>query len=262
MLGLPQAGQVANDFLTKNIAPHGYCQYRKKPDLWGHTWIPVDFYLVVDDFGVKSVGEKHAENLITCIEKYYPVSVDWTGELYCGVILDWDYKHKHVTLYMSKYVEEAMQINMSTKFPHTPRMHRNSGKYKIIGGKSVGRKWDQQTYPLTWKQKIYTKGGRKTSLLYDSSWPHHAGNFRHISSGTFKSNRIHQRSSGPFNWLLNQKPRCQIKIPFQINNIAHTQWCIIIIIITRYKLCSRILFLRNSKFKWHQRIQWSNTHTL
>ena len=96
--------------------------------------------MVVDDFGVKSVGEKHAENLITCIEKYYPVSVDWTGELYCGVILDWDYKHKHVTLYMSKYVEEAMQINMSTKFPHTPRMHRNSGKYKIIGGKSVGRK--------------------------------------------------------------------------------------------------------------------------
>ena len=88
MYRLPQAGRIENDFLAKNIAPHGYYQCWNTPYLWRHKWRPVMFYLVVDDFGVKYVGEKQAGHLITCIPKYYPVSADWTGELYCGVSLD------------------------------------------------------------------------------------------------------------------------------------------------------------------------------
>ena len=59
-----------------------------------------DFVLVIDGFGVKNVGEQHAERLITCIKKYYPVSVDWArnGELYCAVILNYNYKQKNYTL--------------------------------------------------------------------------------------------------------------------------------------------------------------------
>ena len=68
----------------------------------------MNFSLVVDSFGVKYVGKQHGEHLVTCIQKYYPVSVDWSGELYCGVSLDWDYKQKFVNLYMSGYVEVAM----------------------------------------------------------------------------------------------------------------------------------------------------------
>ena len=94
MYSLPQARQIENDFLTQNIAPHGYYHCRHTPVLWRHKWIPVNFSLVADDFGVKfvvkSVGKKHTENLITCINKEYFLSVDWTGELYCGVSLDWE----------------------------------------------------------------------------------------------------------------------------------------------------------------------------
>ena len=66
------------------------------------------FSLVLDDFGVKYVGNQHAGVPYYMHPKYYPVSVYWTGELYFGVSLDWDYKYKNVTLSMPGYVEVSM----------------------------------------------------------------------------------------------------------------------------------------------------------
>ena len=62
MYGLSQAGQIANYFLTKNIAPHGFYQCSRLPGLWMHRWRLVIFSLMVDDFGVKYFGRKHVEN--------------------------------------------------------------------------------------------------------------------------------------------------------------------------------------------------------
>ena len=59
------------------------------------------FSLVVDDFGVKYVGKQHAEHIITCIQKYYPVSVDFPVELYFVVSLDWDHLKKNHSIYTS-----------------------------------------------------------------------------------------------------------------------------------------------------------------
>ena len=67
MHGLPQAGGIANYFLTKNIAPHSYYQCRHTPGLWMHKWRPVTYYLVIYDFVLKYVGKKHAEHRITFI---------------------------------------------------------------------------------------------------------------------------------------------------------------------------------------------------
>ena len=79
MYGLPQVEQIANYFITKNITPHVHYQCCNTPGLCRHKWIPVSFCLVVDDFVVKYVANKHAEHVIICIQKYYPVSVDWAG---------------------------------------------------------------------------------------------------------------------------------------------------------------------------------------
>ena len=76
------------------------------------------FSLVVDDLRVKYFGNKHVEHLITCIEKYYPLSVEWTGRLYCGVILYWDYKQRHVTLSITGCVERAMPEYQYNIPPH------------------------------------------------------------------------------------------------------------------------------------------------
>ena len=67
--GLPQAGRIANCFLTKSMAPNVYYQCRHTPGLWRHKWRPVTFSLIVDEFGVKYVGKKQAEHLITYIQK-------------------------------------------------------------------------------------------------------------------------------------------------------------------------------------------------
>jgi hypothetical protein len=48
---------------------------------------------VVDDFAVKYVGKQHAEHLINALLKTYELTTDWTGTVYSGMNLKWDYKH-------------------------------------------------------------------------------------------------------------------------------------------------------------------------
>ena len=91
---------------------HGYtssmevrCQFT--PSLWRHTWLPITFTLVVDDFGVKLEGECHANNIKKCLEKHYEVSIDWSGSLFFGIHLDWNYKKGYVNTSMPGYVEKA-----------------------------------------------------------------------------------------------------------------------------------------------------------
>ena len=49
------------------------------------------FTLVVDDFGVKFVGDQHANHLKSTLEKYYDITVDWSGSKYIGIALELDY---------------------------------------------------------------------------------------------------------------------------------------------------------------------------
>ena len=55
-----------------------------------HATRSIQFMLVVDDFGVKYVGEEHALHLKKAIECDYKVTTDWTGARYIGITLDWD----------------------------------------------------------------------------------------------------------------------------------------------------------------------------
>ena len=60
MYGLPQSGLLANELLEKRLNKHGYHQSKLVPGLWKHDKRPIQFTLVVDDFGVKYEGEQHA----------------------------------------------------------------------------------------------------------------------------------------------------------------------------------------------------------
>ena len=55
MYGLPQAGIITNKLLEKRLKDHGYRQSKLVPGLWMHNTRPVQFTLVVDNFGVKYV---------------------------------------------------------------------------------------------------------------------------------------------------------------------------------------------------------------
>ena len=123
MYGLPQASIHANKLLIKRLAQAGYHPCQFTPGLWRHVWRPVKFCLVVDDFGRKTVGLRHAKHLKQALEKFYEVSVDWKGELFCGVNLKWDYKQPMVDLSMPTYIPAALhrlQHKPPTKPHHAP----------------------------------------------------------------------------------------------------------------------------------------------
>jgi hypothetical protein len=59
------------------------------------------------------VGKEHAQHLIDALETDYTVSKDWSGGLYCGITLKWDYSNKHVDLSMPGYIKDVLH-----KFQH------------------------------------------------------------------------------------------------------------------------------------------------
>jgi hypothetical protein len=125
MYGLPQAGIIANQRLEKHLAKYCYKPTYLTPGLWLHESRPITFSLVVDEFGVKYVGDEHARHLITALKDLYTVSSDWTSSLYCGLTLDWDYKNCTVDLSMPNYVATALH-----KFQHLPPSQRQHAPHK------------------------------------------------------------------------------------------------------------------------------------
>eukprot|EP00804_Cyclotella_cryptica_P024442 CCRYP_019261-RA/>CCRYP_019261-RA protein AED:0.29 eAED:0.18 QI:0/0/0/1/0.33/0.25/4/0/786 len=100
MYGLPQAGVLANKLLQQRLAKHGYYEVAHTPGLWKHISLPISFTLVVDDFGIKYVGKEHADHLRNALKQHYTIDIDWTGSLYCGIALKWDYHNKTVDISM------------------------------------------------------------------------------------------------------------------------------------------------------------------
>jgi hypothetical protein len=108
--GLPQAGILANKRLRRKLAPFGYYECVNTPGLWYQVSRPISFTLVVNDFGVKYVGKEHADHLIASIKSTYKkLTEDWTGSLYCGITLEWDYVGRTVDISMPGYIKKKLQ---------------------------------------------------------------------------------------------------------------------------------------------------------
>ena len=122
MYGLPQAGILANKLLRKQLKPHGYYEVNHTPGLWRHVTLPVQFTLVVDDFGIKYQGEENAMHLINALREEYEIDVDWKGELYCGVSLRWNYNEGYVDSSMPGYARKQLKKynHISKRKVHTP----------------------------------------------------------------------------------------------------------------------------------------------
>jgi hypothetical protein len=62
---------------------------------------------VVDDFGVKYVEKDDVDHLIASIKSTYSLTQDWTGKMYCGITLEWDYENRHVNISMPGYIKKG-----------------------------------------------------------------------------------------------------------------------------------------------------------
>jgi hypothetical protein len=116
--GLPQAGILANKLLHHRLLPHGYFECSNMPGLWKHKTQPFACTLVVNDFGVKYVGKEHIDHLIVCIKDKYELTKDWTGNLYCGIKLAWDYDARTLNISMPGYICKTL-----LKYKHRMQTH-------------------------------------------------------------------------------------------------------------------------------------------
>ena len=129
--GLPQSGKLANDLLRKRLEAAGYFEAPTTPGLWRHTWRPVQFVLIVDDFGVEYVGKKHADHLLSVLKEHYEMSEDWDGAKFAGIDLEWTYGPQHqdrrCRLSMQGYISDLLfreGHKAPTKPQASPHRHR------------------------------------------------------------------------------------------------------------------------------------------
>ena len=101
MYGLQQAGRLAHYMLTKHLNSYNFHTTQTTPELWTHSSKQISFVLCVDDFGIKYENKIDFEYLSSILQQLYPITVDITGQHYCGLTLHWEYNNpKHVDINM------------------------------------------------------------------------------------------------------------------------------------------------------------------
>ena len=134
--GLPQSGKLAHDLLRKQLNAAGYHDTPTMPSLWRHTWRPVQFVLIVDDFGVEYVGKQHADHLLSVLNQHYVMSEDWEGTKFSGIHLQWNYARRHhdctCRLSMDDYIRNLL-IREGHKAPSKPQLAPHKHRPIVYG---------------------------------------------------------------------------------------------------------------------------------
>jgi hypothetical protein len=108
-VGTATSRNPCKQLLKKRLAPHGYFECTHMPGLWKHATQPISFTLVVDNFGVNYTRQNDIEYLITCIKEKYKLTMDWDGNLSCGIFLKWDYNVCTLDISMPGYILIQLQ---------------------------------------------------------------------------------------------------------------------------------------------------------
>ena len=146
MYGLPQEGKNKNDKLKLHLSKFGYEPSPITPGIWRHQTHPLQFSLVVDNFGIKYERQEDITHILNALKTIYKISEDWDGKLYCGLELEWNYNKREVLVSMYNYVTKALH-----KFNHpTPKRSQYAP-----------HQWTQSSYGAT----------KKLATLLDTSPP-------------------------------------------------------------------------------------------
>ena len=109
MYGLKQAAVLAYMNLSKILREAGYMPIVNSQGMWKHQTRRTLFCLCVDDFGVKYYTKDDALHLQRTLEKCYTCNVDWSGQNYLGLTLEWNFVKRYVDISMPHYVEHALE---------------------------------------------------------------------------------------------------------------------------------------------------------
>ena len=123
MYGLQQSDILANKLLGKRLAEQVYHELPHTPGLFRHETGQIWFTLVVEDFGIKYIGEESTNHILGVLKELNEIEEDWNGSLYCGITLNWHYEEQYVDIAMPNYVPNQLLTygRPSTKLAqHTP----------------------------------------------------------------------------------------------------------------------------------------------
>ena len=93
--GLPQAEKLVYDIIRVCMNKSGYYEADTTPGLWCQKWCPIIFGIIVDNFGIEQVGERHSQHLLHILQEHYINTTYWEGGGFAGVDLYWTYVDKH-----------------------------------------------------------------------------------------------------------------------------------------------------------------------
>jgi hypothetical protein len=60
------------------------------------------------DFGIKTTRMTDMKHLVSSLQEHYSIAVNWTGTLFCGVKLTWDYINPTVNFHIPNYINKAL----------------------------------------------------------------------------------------------------------------------------------------------------------
>ncbi len=99
--GLPQAGILANDILQSRLKAKGFYEAASTPGFWHSKWRPIQFCLIVDNFGVENVGLEHFTYLLNILKKFHGSQYNMAGNKFSGMDIEWNYAARHCRISMS-----------------------------------------------------------------------------------------------------------------------------------------------------------------
>jgi hypothetical protein len=118
---LPQAGILVNNLLRSCLVVEGYYKSVSTPGSWHHKWCPIQFCLIVDDFGVKYVGIEHFNHLLDLLKKFHGVQFSMAGDKFAGINIQWNYAGQRCHISMEGYIE-TLRIKIKHPCPTKPRL--------------------------------------------------------------------------------------------------------------------------------------------
>ena len=109
------------------------CTTLYTPGLWKHKRRPVQFTLIVDDFGVKYEGKEHVDHLLKALRKYYSKIIeDWKESLHADITLSWNYTERWLYVSMPGNVQKLRQ-RFWHKMPRKPEFSSFKAAPKVYG---------------------------------------------------------------------------------------------------------------------------------
>ena len=91
-------------------------------ELWKHVSWQTTFTLWVDGFSMQYASRTDAMQLIKTLQKWYKITVNWTGITYCDLALHWHYCTTKATWYVDISIPGYIKKYLH-KFKHPPKKY-------------------------------------------------------------------------------------------------------------------------------------------